>query len=90
MTIVDSASDIARLTRIHNALPGTHALPHSCPATLKRTEYRLTFVSATRELTASYSGSYDSAWQVSLDGRPLDPAIEDAGQLAGIVTHIAK
>ena len=89
VTTVDSASDIARLVRTYDALAGTHALVHSCPFMPNRTQYRITFVSATREISAFFSGSCDSAWQVSLDGKPLDPALGDDGRLTSLVSELA-
>jgi hypothetical protein len=84
ITTISKAEDIARLARVYNALPGTHALAHSCPASLGRTAYRLTFVSPTREVSAFFAGSCDSAWWITVDGQPLKPALGNDGLTAVI------
>jgi hypothetical protein len=84
VAVIDKADDIARLERAYNALPGTHAIPHSCPATMGRTTYRVTFVSPTREVSASFAGSCDSAWWVTVDGQPLKPELLNSGLTTAI------
>jgi hypothetical protein len=76
---VSKAEEVSRLVRTYNSLAGTHALPHSCPASLHTTTYRLTFISPTREVSAFFSGSCDSAWWVSADGTQARPVLENDG-----------
>ena len=81
VTTIDASSDIARLVHTYNALPGTRALAFRCPFMAHTASYRITFISLTREVSAHLLGSCDSAWQVSVDGKPLDPALGDEGRL---------
>jgi hypothetical protein len=86
---VSKAEEISRLVRTYDSLPGTHALPHSCPLILHTTTYRLTLISPKRELSALLPPSCDSAWWIHLDGKPLRPALENDG-LAELIDDLVS
>jgi hypothetical protein len=91
ISTIDDAGDVSRLVRVYNSLPGTHALAHSCPASMGATTYRLTFDSATREVSAYFAGSCDSAWWVRVNGKPVAPALANnsaAGEGDGLTSLI--
>ena len=90
VTTIDASSDIARLVHTYNALPGTRALAFSCPFMAHTASYRITFISLTREVSAHLLGSCDSAWQVSVDGKPLDPALGDEGRLTRLISELVN
>jgi hypothetical protein len=79
VTTISNAADVSRLVSAYDSLPGTAAIAHSCPASLDRTAYRLTFASPTREVSAFFAGSCDSAWWVTVDGNSAKPALANDG-----------
>jgi hypothetical protein len=89
-TTVDSATDIAPLVHAYNALAGAHTSFQSCPYVRNPTQYQMTFVSATREISAVSSGSCDTAWHVTLDGKPIDPPLAHNGRLTSLIVQAAN
>jgi hypothetical protein len=90
VTIVRAPSDVARVVRTYDGLRGTHGFIYSCRMSQDRTEYRITFVSPTRKLSAWSQGACESPWRLKVDGTPIEPALEDGDRLTGLLAVLAK
>lgn len=89
VTVRDAAS-IRKLSRAYDALLGTQGFVHSCPMEMHPIDYRLTFVSPTGQVVASFHDSCNPIWIVTVDGAPVEPALQSTDRFKALVATLAR
>jgi hypothetical protein len=86
-TSVTSPTTVEALVTAYNALPGWPPFFHSCPAQLTQHTYRVTFHTATGDVSAAGPLSCYDTLTVRRDGRRLGPYLDLASDLTRLLPH---